>query len=382
MSPRTLFVVSTEPTRAAPGGPRKDFSLVAQSLHADVLDRSQVQRASAAVRLLARTLGVPVAQAWLAFRRHRAYGAILTDGEHIGIPLALLLKVARSSVVHVTIGHRVSAAKKRPFFRWLRVQTHITRLVVHARRQYELAVDDLGVPAEQVALLPYQVDTQFWRPQTAGEERLVCSAGLELRDYATLARAVAGLDAQVVIGAASHWSKRRNTADGALPPNVRVDSFDYLALRDLYARAAVVVVPLFETDFQAGVTTILEAMAMGKPVVVTRTQGQTDVIEDGQHATGASLLRSSAALAGVPLEPTGLYVPPGDAAALRRAIVYLLGHPEERHRLGAAGRRTAQACFSVEQFADRLRALVDDAWAVPQPRTAHIRPAARMEQSA
>ena len=46
---------------------------------------------------------------------------------------------------------------------------------------------------------------------------------------------------------------------------------------------------------------------------------------------------------GHPVEPTGFYVPPADPEALRQAIVYLLDHPEERARLGAAGRRAVEA---------------------------------------
>ena len=132
---------------------------------------------------------------------------------------------------------------------------------------------------------------------------------------------------------------------------MEIGSFDYFGLRDLYARAAIVVVPLADVDFQAGVTTILEAMAMGKPVIVTHSQGQTDVVEDRRMRRAAtrparvrvSFTRQLAQELGHPVEPTGLYVPPADPAALRQAIVYLLDHPEERARLGAAGRRTVEA---------------------------------------
>src|SRR5207237_1768711 len=132
--------------------------------------------------------------------------------------------------LHVTIGHRLSAVKKRPFFRWLKVHTHIARIALHARRQYELARSELGIPADRLALVPYQVDTDFWRPQPLPEERLICSVGLEWRDYPTLFRAVDGLDARVVVGAASRWSRRRNTAaDCECPSNVEVGAFDYPA---------------------------------------------------------------------------------------------------------------------------------------------------------
>jgi glycosyltransferase involved in cell wall biosynthesis len=314
--------------------------------------------------------GKAIAQAVLAFARRGSYDVILTDGEHIGIPLAMLLKLVGDRTAHVTIGHRISASKKRPFFRWLRVQSHISRIALHSRRQYELAIDELGLSSDKLALLPYQADTAFWTPQDVPEERMICSAGLEFRDYPTLVKAVEGLDVRVVIGAASHWSKRRNTAEDAQPAaNVQVDSFDYFALRELYSRSSIVVVPLDDVDFQAGITTILEAMAMGKPVIVTHSVGQTDVVEDRRQITrGAqprtrpeSLLRQAAASAGIELEPNGFYVPPNDPGALRRAIEYLLDRPDERARLGAAGRRTIERLADLDQYVARLSALVSEA---------------------
>jgi glycosyltransferase involved in cell wall biosynthesis len=375
MTPRVLLVVNATVATRPPAGPRKDYAVLRQVLDATVLDLSAVEN-SRPGRILRRLVGASVAQAWLAFRQRKQYDAIVTDGEQAGIPLALLLKLARSRVKLVTIGHRITAAKKRPFFRWLRVQSHINRIVLHSQRQYELAIDELSIPGERLALVPYQVDPDFWRPRPGREERLICSVGLEFRDYPTLISAVEGLNASVVIAAGSQWSKRRNTAgEGLLPPNVHVNRFDYFALRDLYERSAVVVVPLSDTDFQAGVTTILEAMAMGKPVIVTHSWGQTDVIEDRRAVTrgpnprsrSASFLRSFAQRSGIDLAPTGFYVPPQDPHALRRAITYLLEHPEQREMLGANGRRTVQQLTTVDQFAQRIRAVLNDAVGQPAP---------------
>jgi glycosyltransferase involved in cell wall biosynthesis len=316
--------------------------------------------------MIARCLGLPAALAWLAFAARAGHDAILTDGEHVAIPLALLLRLSRSRVRHVTIGHRLTAKKKRPFFTVLGAHKRIDRIAVHSRNQRELAIRDLGIPEDRIELIPYQVDTRYWSPHAVPEDRLVVSAGLEHRDYQTLFRAAAGLDASVVIGAASYWSRHR--ASGApMPANVRVGSFDYAALRDLYARAALIVVPLRDIDNQAGVTTLLEAMAMGKAVVVTQSAGQTDVVEDRRAAPrGAlpprppSLTRLLLERAGLPVEQTGLYVAPGDADGLRAALTYLLDHPEERSRLGRAGRRAAEELYTVELFAQRLRSLVLD----------------------
>jgi glycosyltransferase involved in cell wall biosynthesis len=367
--PRILLVITTDDASSSPSnGPRKDYRVLAEKLGAATIDRSHVRR-SAVLQRIVKWVGMAPLQAWLAFRERNRYDVIVTDGEHIGIPLALMLKLSRSRVGHVTIGHRLTAGKKRPLFRWLKAHTRMDGIVVHSRRQRELAIDELGIPSQRLALLPYQVDTDFWRPVTdVPEERLICSAGLEFRDYPTLFRAVDGLDVQVIIGAASHWSKRRNTAEGdVLPSNVQVSKFDYAALRQLYARSAVVVVPLDEIDFQAGITTILEAMAMGKPVVVTHTRGQTDVVEDRRAATRGrevrlrppSMIRELGPSAGLAVEPTGFYVLPGDDESLRKAIVHLLASPETRRQLGGAGRQAVEGLMNVDQFAERIGNLVD-----------------------
>jgi glycosyltransferase involved in cell wall biosynthesis len=369
---RILFVVTADvdAALAAQAGPRRDFLALADGLGADLLDRPAAKR-HWFTRLVARYFGIAIAQALVAFSRRNAYDAVLTDGEHIGIPLALLLKLAGCRLPHVTIGHRITAGKKRMFFKWLRVQSHISRIALHSQRQYDLAMNELGLSVDKLALIPYQADTEFWQPQPDIEaEQLICSAGLEFRDYPTLVQAVDGLDVRVVIGAASHWSKRRNTAAAtATPSNVEVDRFDYVALRKLYARSALVVVPLDDVDFQAGVTTILEAMAMAKPVIVTHSSGQTDVVVDRRMMTrGAelrdrpsSLLSRVAETAGLEIQPNGFYVPPNDPGALRRAIEYLLDRPEERERLGAAGRSSVERLAGLEHYVARLRGLVDAA---------------------
>jgi len=363
MVPRVLVVVGTDVARDSSAGPRRDYSVLARRLDANIIDLGEIRRSWFA-RLVRRLAGNGPAQAWLAFRQRQDVDVIITDGEHSGIPLALLLRLARSRVGHVTIGHRLTSRKKQFFLRVLRAHARMDRIALHSRHQHEFARTKLRIPTRRLALLPYQVDAEFWSPMDVPEERLVVSAGLEHRDYPTLLRAAQGLDAKVVIGAASNWS-RHDFAASTIPANVQISAFGYTDLRDLYSRASVIVVPLVDVDNQAGVTTILEAMAMGKPVIVSQSRGQTDVVEDRRGpARGlprerpVSLARLLAAGRGLDLEPTGFYVPPGDADALRRALEYLLRNPEERQRLGRAGRRLAEQLFTVDEFAGRIGDLV------------------------
>jgi glycosyltransferase involved in cell wall biosynthesis len=267
----------------------------------------------------------------------RDVDAVFSDGEHIGVPLALAMRVRRLRTPHLVLGHHLTTRAKWPLFRLLRPQGRMSRVLVHSSRQLELATAVLGIPRDRLDLLAYHADVDFWAPgrdREATSEPLVLAVGREHRDYATLATACAGLPARVHVAAGSLFSPGARRSDPqAWPSNFTVGFADHLALRELYARAAVVAVPLVPTDFQAGVTTILEAMAMGRPVVVTATEGQRDIVEDGV---------------------TGVMVPPGDADALRDAVASLLANPRERRRLGDNAREAVVLRFGLNAYTDEL----------------------------
>ena len=74
-------------------------------------------------------------------------------------------------------------------------------------------------------------------------------------------------------------------------------------------------------------TSILDAMACGKPVVGTTAGGIPEVVADGE---------------------TGLLVPPRDPRAMADAITRLLSDHELRGRMGATGLARVLQCFSAE----------------------------------
>jgi glycosyltransferase involved in cell wall biosynthesis len=276
-----------------------------------------------------------------------------------------MFRLTRVRRRHVMIGHLLSTRSKRRLFRLFGLGTQFGAVICHSSLQRSIIEQQLGIPAHQIALLPYQVDEQFWRPLERPVTRQVCSAGLEFRDYPTLIAAVERMNLDVVLAAASYWSKRGNEAAGvALPANVRVTALDYEHLRELYAASLFTVVPLHSVTFQAGITVILETMAMGKALIVSRTTGQTDVVRDQD---GLPKLSDAPAPPGFGLAlereasdigQTGIYVPPGDAAALRQAITYLASHPNEAATMGANGRLLIERLFTLDQYVDRIAALV------------------------
>jgi glycosyltransferase involved in cell wall biosynthesis len=78
------------------------------------------------------------------------------------------------------------------------------------------------------------------------------------------------------------------------------------------------------SNFEGLPLSILEAMAMAKPVVATRVDGVPEAVADGE---------------------TGSLVPPGDSVALAQAILRLAQNPSRAQALGHAARRRVEAMF-------------------------------------
>lgn len=388
---RVLLIISAQPSpdlpRAMDEGrePRRDYFALQRALDADLLFRDEGKR-SGIGRALRRIGGARLALAWEALRRSDGYDVVYTDGENVGLPFALMLKLrallqgATKQPRHVMLTHYLSTWQKHLLFR-LGAGSHVNTLIVHSSAQEAMAKGALGMPAERVVRLPYFTDERFWRADAVdnaeavrvvgvGEQHpMICAVGLEFRDYSTLIEAVRAMPMPVDlrIAAASTWSHHSAFAGSSeLPPQVTVHSYSYLPLRALYAAAHLVVVPLHEVDNQAGITVILEAMAMGKAVIVSATRGQTDVVRDRRNGGRGRVEREW--WPGFVDAPemahrlghlvTGFYVRPGDAAELGRAIAYLLAHPGLTEEMGRNGRCVVEEIFGLDAFAERFASAI------------------------
>jgi glycosyltransferase involved in cell wall biosynthesis len=291
--------------------PRADYLELARSFNADLLDYTAARTISGRAGAVLEKFGGPnLVLAYACWKVRKSYQAIVTDGEQIGLPLAVFLKLTPGTRPrHLMIVHVISEPKKTFFLDWLGAQTAIDRFITYSRWQQRFTPNSNA------------------RPQ-------ICAVGLERRDYETLLRAVEGLDVHVVIAAASPWSKQaEGVAARTIPSNVTVRKFTQYELRQLYADSSFMVMPLEDVKFQAGVTAILECLAMGKPVICSRVPGQTDVVAEDEN---------------------GRYVPPGDPLTLKTEISRLLSSPEEAARLGANGRRLIECQMNLDLYVQNL----------------------------
>jgi glycosyltransferase involved in cell wall biosynthesis len=269
-----------------------------------------------------------------ALRRRGTFDAVLSDGEHVGIPLALGMSALRTRAAHVVIGHRLLTPAKIRALNLALSFGRVDRVLVHSPNQVGPLVESCPGLAGRLRVAPYGVDTEFWSP--AGEEieeRLVVTAGREHRDYRTLLSAIP-TDAKLFVADDSFFSPgAERRLPHSWPPHVERRSVPPHQLREKYGRASVVVVPVVQTTFPAGITTLLEAMSMGKAVIVSATDGLCGVVEDGR---------------------SGLVVPPGDPIALGRSVRRLFADRALSGRLGAEARRVAVQRFGLDRYVDSL----------------------------
>ncbi len=329
--------------------PQADYQALAEAFGADLLDYAGArQRTGSVGRWLERIGGPNLLLAWVCFRQRHNYQVIFTDGEQIGLPFALLCKLGgRQGIKHLMIVHILSVGKKMALLDHFGLQAYIDTFFVYSTWQKRFIEERWQLPSERVVHTPFMVDSNFFAPQQVVTQprRMICAVGLEFRDYPTLLEAVRDLDVEVVIAAASPWSKRADSTQQAeLPANVTVRKFSQYELRQLYADSCFVVMPLYDVNFQAGITAILEAMAMAKAIICSRTPGQTDVIQEGE---------------------TGLYVPPSDPQALRERIEFLLGNPDLATQMGQAGRQRVEAEMNLDHYTVRLQQHVQAALHTP-----------------
>ena len=201
---------------AAGKRPRADYYEMADRFGAEIIDYPRAQRTGGRWRrIVSRLGGDGVVLAAACWRGRRDCRAVFTDSEQVGMVYALMSHLNRRRPRHVMIGHRLSPRSKVLFHNLLGLRRGIDHVVVYASPQRTVAIDQLGYRPDQVTLMPFMVDTEFWRPDgLVVEERarpMICAVGQELRDYATLIEAVRGLDVDLIIAAASPWSRTRPT---------------------------------------------------------------------------------------------------------------------------------------------------------------------------
>jgi glycosyltransferase involved in cell wall biosynthesis len=308
-------------SRSLPPGVRHAAAvrlIAARARHADVVYSTGMFGRSSLGALLARTPVVLKLTADPAFERARRRGLVAGEVDDFqsggGGPVGTILRAARDRAV-----------------------ARAAHIVCPSAFMRDLVVS-WGVPADRVTLLPNAAprvtDAGAFDP---GPRPVLAFAGrlTAQKDLGVALAALRELDGvRLLIAGDGPERARLEAAAGErvefLGPLPRAEVLGLLRAAD-----AAILTSAWE-NFPHGV---VEALAVGTPVIATRTGGVAEVVTDGEN---------------------GLLVEPGDAGAFAAAVRRYLGDPELQARLRAAAAPSV-AAYGADAVYARLAAILEEA---------------------
>lgn len=257
-----------------------------------------------------------------------------TEAEHLSAALLLLLK-GRARGNPMLLAQSVWLVDKWAGFGALRKWVYKKLLVradvltTHASENAQMAREYFKRDVEQVFYGINPVDFPLqeltaWQPHTP--VRIAAIGNDRDRDWESLVQAFRQNPAhEVRIATRRRVSKALHASNVKIAPAVGLK-----AARELYDWADVIVVPLHPNSHVSGITVVLEAVALGKPVIVSDVGSLRDYFGP-EHVS---------------------YVPPHDVPALQRALATLVANPAlALERAQAASRHFAARDYTTRQFA-------------------------------
>jgi glycosyltransferase involved in cell wall biosynthesis len=247
------------------------------------------------------------------------------------------------------LSHASSLYRKATLRRWygflgmqMKVARKLPRHVTVSENSKKDIVAQMGVRPETLHIVPVGVDQTQFRPmpnvkRVPGRLMTTASADVPLKGLTYLIEALAKVRTEredahlVVIGRPRHKSK----VPAQLERLGLTDAVEFVSgvsderIVELYAEAQIAVVPSLYEGFSLPA---IEAMACAVPLVTTDGGALPEVV----GPSGESAMR----------------VPAGDADALARQIVEVLGDEQLRNRLGEAGRRRVLDRFTWQRTAE------------------------------
>ena len=279
-----------------------------------------------------------------SLRRLDAADVVLSTVDTVGLPLVLLGRagLVRRPLVYVSIGLPERLAKlrgARASRRYATALRRVSSIVAYSEHEAALLREAVGEDqaAPPVTFIPFGVDVERFRPLPEVDADVdVVSVGADPhRDFPLLLR-IAGRHPELrfrIVGGAVGVRDL-----GPLPPNVEVEvDIPLTEVRDRLARARVVALPVRANSYSGATTVLLQAMAMAKPVVVSRTPA---------IASGYGLVDGE----------NGVLVEPGDETAFERALLGVLVDDAWGTALGTAARRLVESELTWTRYVNAIHA--------------------------
>ncbi len=254
---------------------------------------------------------------------------VFSTVDTVGIPLVLAKRARflRPPLVYAAIGlperlERLRGERMRR--RYAAALGCAAAVVVYSEHEADVLREWLAQHGESVpvSFVPFGVDPDHFTDSGGKATVDIVSVGADpLRDLELLLD-VAGRMPDESFRVVTTTDRLRTL--GPAPENVTLEAdLPFDEMRRRLAEARVVALPVRENSYSAATTVLLQAMALAKPVVVTRTKAIASGygLVDGENAR---------------------LVPPGDADSFERALLDVLGDDWRARALGASARATVE----------------------------------------
>jgi glycosyltransferase involved in cell wall biosynthesis len=283
-------------------------------------------------------------QQFRVLRAASRYDAIYS-AHHLTTPLlALLRKLRVLETPVVAIAYQsFSPSLLSRLFTALCVDGNDHIICLDPQLQEDL-IQQFKIPEAKLSVAKWGVDLPFYEavplPEHNPEPPLILSTGKTYRDYQTLLKAIDSLNCQLKI---SCFDIEGVKAGLSLPTNAHFYEgvLPWRAVLQEYHKAYAVAIPLGhyprKPNNAVGLTVLLEAIAMGRPVVMTRNNLSRYVMDI--EAAGI-----------------GLWVETGDIKGWKDALSYLINHPTEAAQMGQRARQLAEQSLNLEVFSAKVAA--------------------------
>lgn len=189
--------------------------------------------------------------------------------------------------------------------------------------------------------VPWGPDLDYYPPPNGEPGSCAVAVGRTGRDFATFGLAAA----KARLPAAIFCLQREKSVEGLdLGSTVTVTAVEkesdlnYRTLVPVLARARVHAIPLTAGSSLSGLTSLTDALALGKPVIMTRHP----LIDIDLEAEGI-----------------GRWVAPGDVEGWAEALRWFEAHPDEAVAMGRRARTLAEDRCNIELFAERMMAIFE-----------------------
>ncbi len=241
-----------------------------------------------------------------------------------------LPKLVLPGFIYTDSSNPVLANFKMAYYRWILCYADV--VICHSHLEVEKNKTRFAAADTQFVYFPYAIHVSGAndRSSAEGDTGFVVSAGRSGRDYELLIEAVRGMNLDLHIICDQFPEALR----AGLPGNVAIldDCYDDCYFDEL-VKCRFVVIPLSVNDISAGQMVLLQAMAVGKPVIITRTATTIDYVQDGDGV---------------------LFVEPKDLSAMAHAIQRLHADDSLRHSLGKQASDIFAKRYSIEAYAAHL----------------------------